>query len=219
MKNIKKLIKKNIARACIKVKDFTIISNNCWGSHIYQVADIPYQTPFVGVFLTPECYIKLISRLRWHLLQNLIFVKNSRYAYINQMRLKQLNFYPIGLLGGEIEIHFLHYSSENEALDKWSRRVKRVSNDDSRLFFKFCDRDGCSLEQIRAFDRASFANKVFFASKKYDGIKSSVFIPNCTEGQVPNGLHLSSISHRFFDAARWIRCGNGKTRLFLPSIL
>ena len=36
---------------------------------------------------------------------------------------------PIGVLGGDVEVFFPHYSSQAYALETWSKRVKRVNCD------------------------------------------------------------------------------------------
>ena len=36
--------------------NFSIISNNCWGGYVYQEQNLPYQSPFVGLFLYAKDY-------------------------------------------------------------------------------------------------------------------------------------------------------------------
>jgi uncharacterized protein (DUF1919 family) len=214
-----KMMKSQLLLARLKFRDFTIVSNNCWGTHIYQFLGEPYKTPFVGLFLTPSCYITLIPRLRWFLAQPIYFVKTSRYDYINALREKQKLKYPIGCLGGDVEIQFLHYGSEKDAEEKWSRRVERMSRDDSRLFFKFCDRDECTVDQLMAFDNLPFGNKVCFVSKPSLHMGSAVWIPGCSDGQVADGLQLSKISPRYFDSVGWLNGSDGKPKWWLPSYI
>ena len=40
-------------------KDFTIISNNCWGGMIYESYGMQKLSPTVGLFFMSEDYIKL----------------------------------------------------------------------------------------------------------------------------------------------------------------
>jgi uncharacterized protein (DUF1919 family) len=209
-------IKTSTVRARIQKRDFTIVSNNCWGAHVYQLLGKPYTTPFVGVFVPPDCYIRLISRLRWYLAQPMRFVDSSTYDYVNAFRAQQALDYPIGCLGEDVEIQFLHYSSEEDATEKWNRRVQRITTDDSRLFFKFCDRDGCSSTQIAAFNALPLTNKVCFVSKPYPDLECAVCIPSCGDGQVPDGLQLSRISPKHFDTAGWICGSSTKPRWWTP---
>lgn len=71
--------------------------------------------------------------------------------------------YPIGLIANDIEIHFIHYKDEDEAYAKWSRRVKRINWDN--LIVKFCDRDQCTEDLIRRFDKLPYSHKVCFTAK------------------------------------------------------
>src|SRR5258706_10461524 len=106
--------------------DFCIVSNNCWGAHIYQSLKREYQTPFVGLFLMPDCYLNLLENFQGLIRQPLHFKKISRYETINRSRSDTGQFYPIGELAADVEIHFLHYASEPEALAKWFRRVLKI---------------------------------------------------------------------------------------------
>ncbi len=73
--------------------------------------------------------------------QPLTFVTVSRHEHINVYRTQKDLDYPIGLLGDNVEIQFLHYHSEADAMEKWNRRLQRVAKNDEDLFFKFCDRE------------------------------------------------------------------------------
>ncbi len=48
-------------------KDFTIISNNCWGGYIYDRYGLKYMTPTIGGIFFPDDYIKFISNLDYYL--------------------------------------------------------------------------------------------------------------------------------------------------------
>ena len=41
-------------------KDFTIISNNCWGGMIYESYNLEKQSPTVGLFFMAKDYIDFI---------------------------------------------------------------------------------------------------------------------------------------------------------------
>jgi uncharacterized protein (DUF1919 family) len=64
---------------------FSLVSNNCWGAHVYQRAAIPYTTPFVGVALSPSSYLDLLEN--WDLLRApLFFSKSSLDDSIERVR-------------------------------------------------------------------------------------------------------------------------------------
>ena len=50
-RNIEKYIKSRIKRFFINQDDFTIVSNNCWGTFIYKKFGLPYNSPFVNMFI------------------------------------------------------------------------------------------------------------------------------------------------------------------------
>jgi uncharacterized protein (DUF1919 family) len=208
-------IRRGVLRARVRDRAFTIVSNNCWGAHIYQWLDEPYRTPFVGLFIAPDCYLTLLSQLRWYLKRPLVFRKRSRHDYINALRDAGGLNYPIGCFDEEVEIQFMHYSSAEEATAKWSRRLQRVVPTDDRLYIKFCDRDGCTPAQIATFDGLPFRNKVCFVSRPAPAFSSTVWIPGSDGACVPDGLQLAKASARHFDVAAWINRG-GRHQVWDP---
>lgn len=53
---------------------FTIISNNCWGGHVYRYFNMPYDSPTIGLFFESTDYIKFISNLKHYINQELRFI-------------------------------------------------------------------------------------------------------------------------------------------------
>ena len=190
-------------------RPFGIVSNNCWGAHIYQSAGLPFQSPFIGLFIAPQDYLELIYDFRSRIASPLRFADESKHDYVNEMRSRQVRPHPIGILGDGLEIQFLHYRSAQDALDKWSRRVSRLPAEDDQLFFKFCDRDGCTVDQLRSFDQSAHVNKVTFVARHQEAIRTGVHIPGGGDF-VPDGLSLSRISGKYFDAAQWIATTRGR---------
>ena len=97
---------------------------------------MPYQSPFVGMFVFSPYYIKMLKNLKHYLSGDILlkFVKESKY-------IKDFdNAYPLVL-------HFLHYADEEEATQKWERRLKRMHWDN--LYFKFNDNDACTYELMK----------------------------------------------------------------------
>lgn len=160
------------------MKTSCIIANNCWGTYIYQRLGIDYLSPLVNLFMAPSCYIKLATNLREYLSKPLSFVDTSMHAFANGNRATYKNYYPIGLLG-DIELHFLHYDSPEDAAEKWARRVERVNYD--RLFFKFDDTNGATVQQIEAFDALPYERKVCFSARPMPHLKSVVHIDSGTD--------------------------------------
>ena len=181
-------------------KDFTIVSNNCIAGSIYEDLHIEYRTPTVGLFFFAPCYIKFISELKKNIDSELRFTNSSRYAKGNELRAN--SWYPIGLLNNEIEIHFLHYQSEEEAYLKWERRKERINW--KNLFLIFTDNEGYSLDEVKKFDSIKYP-KVFFSAKKIDGIKCLVHLNNDGEHDNVGNLYDNRWNYRkHFNVVKWL---------------
>ena len=204
-----------LCRWRIRDRRFTIISNNCWGAALYSEMGLAYATPFVGLFILPECYLAMLNDLRGHLKMPLRFVSRTKYEFVAANRERKSDRYPIALLG-DAELHFLHYASEQEAKAKWERRLDRVHWD--RLFVKFCDYQRPTVEQFHAFDGLDFEHKVCFAGNAVDGLQTAIHVPDVTgDGHVSNGLVLYRMCKAVFDIPdwlkaiqRWLSCGWAK---------
>ena len=94
-------------------------------------------------------YIEFLSDLRGYVNGKLTFIKpeESRWKDMPQVSEdKRFGSYPVGVLSNgknSIEIFFLHYHSEQEAREKWERRVQRINW--NKLLIKFNDQNGYRL--------------------------------------------------------------------------
>lgn len=158
----------------LKEKKFTIISNNCWGGIVYKYYDLEYLSPTIGVFFFAEDYIKFLKNLKNYLEKELNFIEMHESNYFQELKRQKINEDVIIAQIEDIEIIFLHYSTKEEALEKWKRRKERIQWD--KLIIKFNDQNLCNYELIKKFDDLEFKNKLCFTSKDYKEIKSSVFL-------------------------------------------
>ena len=200
-------------------QNFEIIANNCWGAEVYKDLGLAYNTPFIGLFVPSSCFVKLAARPQYWLQQPLSFMEISQYAYWNHFRLREKN-YPLALLGNEVEIHFLHYQSQEEASQKWQRRLQRMSFKPENLYIKFCDRDLLNQDDIQLFEKSSLPHKVFFSAKPYPGITSNVWLREFAgDEQVMDGKALYSVSQYYFDAKKWVQGKNPTPSLYKRTLL
>ena len=184
----------------LRHKKLCIIANNCLGSRFYKIIKREYNTPFVGLFLLPECFVKLSNNFEYYMSQEVRFVTESKYAYINQLRENHEGDYPLGLLV-DLEINFLHYRSQEEALDKWDRRKKRM--DWEHLYFVLIANGPCDDAMMRDFVKDRSLPKVCFHRREDFKLPGCVYIPSATERMG----NLYSQYQRFvgrFDFADWI---------------
>lgn len=156
-------------------KNFTIISNNCWGGMIYESYNLQKQSPTVVLYFMPNDYIKFLKNIRDYINYDLKFISinESKWKDIILKNDSKAGQYPIGKLN-DVEIFFLHYSSKEEALDKWNRRCKRINW--KKIIYKFNDQNGCTEDDVRDFLNLKNKNKLFFTVrdwkvKKEDYIK------------------------------------------------
>lgn len=129
----------NFRKKKINKDKFTIISNNCWGGEAYESYNLIKQSPTVGLFFMASDYIKFIYNIKDYLRKDLLFIKPEDSKYINILKKdKFFGDYPVAKLG-DIEIFFMHYTSEKQALIKWNRRIKRINWD--HILYKFNEAD------------------------------------------------------------------------------
>ena len=178
--------------------DFCIIANNCWGAEIYKRYKLPFNTPIIGLYFYPDDYLNFVSNLRENLETEISFIKDSKNIK-NQK-------HPVGIVNG-IEIHFLHYESEEIAFENWTRRCKRVLKNYKKLFFKFDDRDGATTGHILRFHQMKLPNSICFTKDLFSEYVNNFRIPMATsESSVMAGYDQFYVADKYFDLDK---CLNG----------
>ena len=148
--------------------DTSIISSNCFAGRIMQDLHMKYNSPTLGLYFMYPDYIMFLSDLEHYLTEGrLDFVEHSKYPLGDERRATWKHWYPIGLLNGKIEIHFLHYFSEEEASSKWYRRAARVNF--KKLLVIGMDQNLCEPKDIETFDHLPFKHKMFFSARNIGG--------------------------------------------------
>lgn len=146
--------------------DFTIISNNCWaGTAVYQSFGLKYNTPTVGLFIMDEDYMKFLERLDRYMAQVPVIIRPEQSKYYSKISANGTKpiTYPIATIGGDVEIHFLHYPDAEEAIEKWMNRKQRINYD--RLLVKMSLRDsGYDVAaMLNRFHKLPYKNKICFS--------------------------------------------------------
>jgi uncharacterized protein (DUF1919 family) len=65
--------------------DFSIISNNCWGTRTYQKYGLEYLSPFQSLFIFAPDYLKLISDFSVEKLQISHFIAHEQSNYRTEL--------------------------------------------------------------------------------------------------------------------------------------
>lgn len=185
---------------------FVIISNNCFGGQVYQWLGKTYNTPFVGLYLNGPCYLKLLQNFDYYLKQDLEFIQESIYPKTKK------HWYPIGKLD-DIEVHFSHYDSQEEAMEKWTRRKKRMleTEEKNRLFPVLVERDNVDEQIVKEFHKIPFENKLSFSCQDYQlSAKENIVLhQKCKErlNSTPNGKKVFKLAFLYIDIVHWLNTG------------
>lgn len=203
---------KNEAKA-LKNLSLVVISNNCYSGQVYQTYNLPYASPFAGMFLYGPCYLKLLKNLDHYLHQPLQFIETSKYP-------DRPKTYPVALLD-DIELHFSHYKTEEEVAEKWIRRTQRLLevHDPNRYFFIISDRERVDADLIRKFHRLPYAHKLSFGAKAVEGLSPKQHIQVFkhfyrSRTRAFNGKKMLKVSFLYFDVNRWFSTGIVKRTRF-----
>ena len=112
--------------------------------------------------------------------------------------------YPIGVLGGDVHIDFMHYHSCTEARESWDRRKKRINWKNIVVFAT--DRNGFSNQVFEQWKTVRYPKVLFTVNKAFKDERGTVVYPQyAKKGFVPNlipnrefykdGVVLSVVNH------------------------
>jgi len=157
-------IKNKRKKARLKNNDVTILCSDCIGGLIYNDFNMRFNSPTINLYIKPSDFIKFCKKLDFYLDSELKYKENKNHI--------------VGMLA-DIEIHFLHYKTFEDAKNKWLERSKRINKDNICVILT-C-KDGYTLKDIKSFDKLNYKNKVVFVPKKYNNFDSSFYIKNSEE--------------------------------------
>lgn len=144
-------------RRNLKNLNFTVFSQNCIGGIMYHDLGLQFRSPTVNMLFEPKDFIKFIKNIDFYLKENIEFIESDKS-------------YPIGYLG-DILIKFLHYHTQEEVIRAWSDRMNRINW--NNVFILCCD-EGLELEDMIAYDKIPYKNKILFLHKEVPEITCGV---------------------------------------------
>ena len=178
----------------LKNKNFSLIANNCNGGFILHDLGLKFMSPFVNLYINPDDYIYILENLPMVLDEDLVFIKTEKK-------------YPVAKLGNAL-IYFVHYTSENEAREKWNMRKKRI--DWNNLFILYTERPGHSYDMLHRFNNLPYKNKIALVSHDYPEFNCCKTIKGCNMSDGSLGdiyIYISDTSiYRYlnqFDFVAW----------------
>lgn len=156
----------NIQRRKLQNKEASIISSNCNGGVLASDLGLRFNSPFVNLFIQAGDYIKILKDLTGYMSEELKFVKEVDPIY-GEVE------YPTAYLR-DAKIYFMHYKTEEEAKNAWTRRKERINWDN--LYIIFTDRSQCTEKDLNDFDRLPYSHKVVFTHVPHPELKSAFYI-------------------------------------------
>ena len=188
----------------LKDKNFVIVCDNCWAGSVYQWLERPYNSPFISIGFYGDCYIKLLSNFDYYLNLSLKFITESKYKNRNIT-------YPLALLG-DIELHFTHYKTEEDAKTKWTRRTARMLENTNRdnYIFMMSDAWYATKQNFKDFEELPLKNKLSFSIHKFEhlNLRNHYQIKEIDKNfkdRVPNGVKLFKINFIYMDLYKWMK--------------
>lgn len=186
-----------IKRMRLKNKTMTVFSSNCNGAYMLHDLGCPFNSPTVNLFFLPDHFLKFVRSPEKYLSEELVEVKLAGMSY------------PVGQLD-DILVFFMHYNSFDEAKEAWERRAKRV--DLNNVYIVMTDKNGCTYDHIKQFEKLPYEHKVIFTHKRYKEFPSAYYISGFeTENEVGilSDWKPQLLKRRWLDDFDYVRFFNG----------
>jgi uncharacterized protein (DUF1919 family) len=194
-----------LLRSGLEHREFTVLSNDCWGQALYEGYGLPCQTPLAGSGMHADCFLRFLGDIEGYLRSPLRFIAETRYTAVKRLRSQreaQSGLWPIAMLGEDVEVHFLHYRSEDESRRAWDAGCERLNL--KRIAVKFsADKDGATQEHIERFAALPFERKLLISRQSLPEIACAVQTPDF----VINGAVMFRRSVKYFDCTHWLNTG------------
>lgn len=192
--NILRPVKTRKLKKRIKNKNFSIVSSNCIGGFISHDLGVRFNSPTVNLYIGTQDFVKFVEDIHEYLNFDLLFDgKDEKQGY------------PIGRLK-DIQIHFVHYKSFDDAKSKWNERKNRINF--SNLFIIMTDRDDYTDELLERINLIKYP-KIIFTSKspKYDfQVQIKKYRSKNCVGEIHrySGFSGKRIYEKYFDYISWL---------------
>ncbi|WP_429150475.1 DUF1919 domain-containing protein [Anaerotaenia torta] len=126
--------------------------STCIGGLIYNNLGLKFMSPTINLWIYSPDFVKFAYNLKEYLASELEFLPpNNKYTD---------GAYPVGQLK-DIIIHFNHFKTKEEALDKWNERAKRIDFDN--LYF-ITDDNGLKDEDILKMQKVECKRAIVFTA-------------------------------------------------------
>lgn len=99
-------------RAKLRNMEMSILSSNCAGGVMSHDLGLPFRSQFVNLALRPKDFVKYLRDLDYYNSLDVIFPEDVEPCWGGGQ-------YPVGRVG-DVTIHFVHYTTPEEAREKWN---------------------------------------------------------------------------------------------------
>ncbi len=190
-------VNQSIREKLSDTREFTIFSNNCLGGVFYHDAGRRFTSPLINTAMDGEDFLKFLSNPKHYLSCDMEFFTWPGRDF------------PIAKID-DIEVNFVHYKTQEECIEKWKKRAKRIVWDN--IYIVATNHDGMYQEKcMKLFDELPYKNKIMFVSNEYPQYSWAIPIKQF-KGRYQCRITTSYADlrgHRYyetaFDIAQWIR--------------
>ena len=141
----------------------SMFSQNCFGGFISNTLGLPFNSPFVNLWLMADDFIRFLQNPKIYIEAQPIFEK------LRDKSNEAPNGYPVVSLGN-IYLNMMHYHNADEALKKWNERKQRI-NWYNIIMIASAENE----EMLEKFNALPYGKKVCFTSFKNE-LESAFYI-------------------------------------------
>ena len=195
------IMRRKKMRKALKNKDVTFLCPNCIGGILFHDLGLQFKSPTINLMMYQTDLLKFVLDMERYLKCEFEFFTHEKYTC------------PCAKLD-DITVHFTHYHTEQDAVDKWNNRVKRMNKDN--IFVFLTERDGLKKEDIEKLSKLDVKGIVVFTANDFSDIKYTLQIEKYKkDGEVGNILNKSIINgsreyETYFDFVKWFNEADGK---------
>lgn len=203
------IIRRKKMRKALKNKDVTFLCPNCIGGIMFHDLGLQFKSPTVNLMMIQKDFLKFVLDMDRYLKCEFKFFKHDEYTC------------PCAKLD-DITVHFTHYKSEKEAVDKWNSRVLRMNKDN--MFIFLTERDGLTKSDIEKLRDLNVKGIAVFTANDYSDIEYTLQIQKYnSDGEVGNVLKKSIVNgsreyEKYFDFVKWFNEADGKNFNISPFV-